>query len=110
MYQTPMNCVLKMMDFALKLMNMGDAKHLLGLVDAFDVAKDVDLIGELTEEEALESCAEMGIAVTRGEVSLGEIHAALRSHMTDLQANPRAVFDELDEDKSGSLSHEEVRK
>ena len=35
-----------------------------------DASAAEDLIGELTEEEALESCAEMGIAVTRGEVSL----------------------------------------
>ena len=84
---------------------------LLGLSEVFDVgANSEDLIGELTEAEALEACGEMGIAVTAGEVTLAEMHAALRSHLSEMKKNPRAVFDELDADKSGSLSREEVRQ
>jgi hypothetical protein len=52
----------------------------------------------------------MGIAVTPGEVTLSEIHAALRAHFAEAKKNPRQVFESLDADQSGSLSHEEVRQ
>eukprot|EP01045_Picozoa_sp_COSAG04_P026437 COSAG04_NODE_3669_length_2618_cov_5.502580_4_plen_89_part_00 len=34
----------------------------------FDVAEE-DLVGELTEDEALEACGEVGIAVTKGTLA-----------------------------------------
>jgi hypothetical protein len=89
---------------------MRTAKAVLGLSEAFEVNDSEDLIGELTEQEALEACAEMGVAVTPGEVALPEMHAALRAHLSDMKRDPAAVFAELDVDNSGSLSHEEVRQ
>ena len=85
-----------------------DVKDELGMGAVFDVA-DEDLVGELTEDEALEACAEMGIAARRGEVTLGEMQAALRSHLSEMKRNPKAVFEELDADNSGALSRDEVK-
>ena len=45
-----------------------DAKDELGMGAVFDVAEE-DLVGELTEDEALEACGEMGIAVTKGTLA-----------------------------------------
>ena len=45
-----------------------DAKDELGMGAVFDVAEE-DLVGELTEDEALEACGEMGIAVTKGTLT-----------------------------------------
>ena len=45
-----------------------DAKDELGRGAVFDVAEE-DLVGELTEDEALEACGEMGIAVTKGTLT-----------------------------------------
>ena len=45
-----------------------DAKDELGMGAVFDVAEE-DLVGELTEDEALEACGEMGIAVTKGRLA-----------------------------------------
>ena len=87
---------------------MHAAKDLLGLSEAFAVNISDDVIGELTEQEALEACFEMGIAVTPGEATLPEMHAALRAHMSDMKQDPAAVFAELDVDHSGSLSYEEA--
>ena len=87
---------------------MAAAKDLLGLSEAFAINNSEDLIGELTEQEALEACAEMGVAVTPGEAALSEMHAALRAAVSDMKRDPAAVFAELDADNSGSLSHEEV--
>lgn len=85
----------------------------LGLAEALEVtgsAAAEDLIAELTEDEALAVCAEMGVAVAPGEVTLPEMQAALRAHFSEAKHNPRKVFDSLDTDRSGNLSHEEVRK
>ena len=90
-----------------------DVATVLGLSAALEVTGSSaaeDLIGELTEDEALEACAEMGVAVTAGEVTLPEMQAALRAHFSEAKQNPRKVFESLDTDTSGSLSHEEVRK
>lgn len=89
---------------------MHKAKRLLGLSEAFDTNDPEDLIGELTEQEAVEACVEMGLDVTPGQVTLTEMQAALRAHLTDMTSDPGAVFAELDKDNSGSLSHEEVRQ
>jgi hypothetical protein len=92
---------------------LGEVAPVLGLSEALEVtgsAAAEDLIGELTEDEALEVCAEMGVAVTPGEVTLPEMQAALRAHFSEAKHNPRKVFDSLDTDRSGNLSHEEVRK
>eukprot|EP01045_Picozoa_sp_COSAG04_P010694 COSAG04_NODE_660_length_11451_cov_7.123238_14_plen_116_part_00 len=45
---------------------------------------------------AVRSCA--------GEATLGEMQAALRSHLSEMKRNPKAVFEELDADNSGSCS------
>ena len=92
---------------------LGEVATALGLSEVLEVTGSeaaVDLIGELTEAEALEACGEMGIAATAGEVTLAEMQAALRAHFSEATQNPRAVFGQLDADKSGRLSHAEVRQ
>ena len=44
-----------------------------------------------------------------GEATLGEMQAALRSHLSEMKRNPKAVFEELDADNSGTLSRDEVK-
>ena len=45
-----------------------------------------------------------------GEATLAEMQAALRSHLCEMKRNPKAVFEELDADNSGTLSREEVKQ
>ena len=70
-----------------------------------------DVFSKLSNQEAVEACDDLGIAVTEGETTLLNMQAAIRAHFLDTgDRNPRAVFAEIDTDGSGTLDHQEVER
>ena len=66
-----------------------------------------DLIDDLTMEEAMEACREVGMQV-KGTVGLKSMKLALKTHYSRKDKTVREAFDEIDTDNSGYLDREEV--
>ena len=68
-----------------------------------------DGVDALTMEQALEACKMKGINVRPG-ASVEDMQIALSANFEEENLSVREVFDRLDEDESGSLDRDELRK
>ena len=66
-----------------------------------------DLIDELTHEEAVEACQEVGMQPTDA-VGLQTMKIALKTHYGGKKRTVREAFDDMDSDGSGTLDKQEV--